>query len=62
MKHFFNYKTQSFYIDEINNEIPADSIEITEQQHNELYSAINKGCMIFSDLSYSEPQPSEFHE
>lgn len=62
MKHFFNYKTQSFYIDEINNEIPADSIEITEQQHNELYCAINTGCMIFSDLSYSEPQPSEFHE
>ena len=62
MKHFFNYKTQSFYIDEINNEIQEDSIEISEQQHNELYNAINKGCVIFSDLSYSEPKPSEFHE
>ena len=62
MKHFFNYKTQSFYIDDINNNIPASAIEITEQQHNELYIAINKGCIIFSDLSYSEPPPSEFHE
>lgn len=62
MKHFFNYNTQSFYIDDINNNIPSSAIEITEQQHNELYIAINKGCIIFSDLSYSEPPPSEFHE
>jgi len=62
MKHFFDYKTQSFYIDEINSDIPDGSIEITEQQHNELYGAINQGCIIFSDLSYSEPPPSVFHE
>ena len=62
MKHFFDYKTQSFYIDEINNDIPPDSIEITEQQHNELYNAINNGCVIFSDLSFSDKPPSEFHK
>lgn len=61
MKHFFNYKTQSFYIDGINIKIPKNSIEITEQQHNELYNAINKGCIVFDNLTCSEPQPSSFH-
>ncbi|NUF49930.1 tail fiber assembly protein [Gilliamella sp. ESL0250] len=62
MKHFYNHTTQSFYIDEINHEIPADSIEITAEQHNELYSAINAGCIIFDDLMYSDPKPSPFHK
>ncbi|WP_294964122.1 tail fiber assembly protein [uncultured Gilliamella sp.] len=62
MKHFYNFKTQSFYIDEINQEIPADSVEITEQQHNELYNAINKGCIVLDDLTYSEPKPSPFYK
>lgn len=62
MKHFYDKKTQSFYIDSINSEIPADSIEITAQQHDELYNAINSGCIIFDDLTYSEPPPSVFHK
>jgi len=62
MKHFYHHKTQSFYIDEINHEIPSDSIEITEEQHNELYNAINAGCIIFDDLTYSDPPPSSFHQ
>ncbi|SCB95502.1 tail fiber assembly protein [Gilliamella intestini] len=61
MKHFYNNSTQSFYIDEIN-EIPADSIEITAEQHNELYLAINAGCIIFDDLTYSDAPPSSFHK
>lgn len=62
MKHFYNPNTQSFYIDEINYEIPVDSIEITAEQHNELYNAINSGCIIFDDLSYSEPPPAIFYK
>lgn len=47
----FNYKT-----------IPTDCIDITDEQHAELLTAINSGCVIFSDLTYSEPKPSQFHE
>lgn len=62
MKHYYNKKTRSFYIDEINTSIPNDSVEITEDQHNELYNAINTGCVIFDDLTYSESPPSAFHK
>lgn len=62
MKHFYNFKTQSFYIDEINIDIPPDSIEITKDQHIDLFNAINAGCVIFNDLTYSEPPPSGFHK
>ncbi|WP_141677509.1 tail fiber assembly protein, partial [Gilliamella sp. wkB72] len=62
MTHFYDKKTQSFYIDEINIDIPADSIEITATQHDELHNAINAGCIIFDDLTYSEPPPSCFHK
>ena len=62
MTHFYDKKTQSFYIDEINIDIPADSIEITATQHDELHNAINAGCIIFDDLTYSEPPPSRFHK
>ena len=62
MTHFYDKKTQSFYIDEINIDIPADSIEITATQHDELHNAINAGCVIFDDLTYSEPPPSGFHK
>ena len=60
MKHYYDNSTQSFYIDEINTSIPDNSVEITEEQHNELYNAINAGCIIFDDLTISEPPPSAF--
>lgn len=62
MTHFYDKKTQSFYIDDINNEIPDDCVEITAKQHDELHNAINSGCIIFDDLTYSEPPPSGFHK
>lgn len=62
MKHFYNPQTNSFYIDEITPKIPDGCVEITEQQHNELYNAINSGCIIFEDLTYSLPKPSLFHK
>ena len=62
MTHFYDKKTQSFYIDDINNEIPDDCVEITAKQHDKLHNAINSGCIIFDDLTYSEPPPSGFHK
>lgn len=62
MKHFYNQKTNSFYIDEINTEIPENSVEITEKQHSELHNAINAGRIIFDDLTFSDPPPSIFHK
>ena len=40
----------------------ADAIEISDEQHEKLLSAINKGCIVFDDLTISEPKPSEFHK
>ncbi|OCL28399.1 tail fiber assembly protein [Gilliamella sp. wkB171] len=62
MKHFYNTETQSFFIDTINDAIPLTAIEITQEQHDELFNAINMGCIIFDDLTYSEPKPSQFYE
>lgn len=62
MKHYYNKKTKSFYIDKINEKIPENSVEITEEQHNELYNAINTGCVIFDDLTHSESPPSAYHK
>lgn len=42
--------------------LPNDLIAITKEQHETLVNAINSGCIIFEDLSYSEPKPSQFHE
>lgn len=62
MKHYYNKKTKSFYVDEINENIPNGSVEITEDQHNTLHNAINAGCIIFDDLTISEPPPSSFYK
>ena len=62
MKFFFDPVSNSFYVDAVNDSIPHTAIEITQQQHHDLYAAINAGCVIFEDLSYSEPRPSQFHE
>lgn len=56
-------KNQSFYDAELSYlDLPSDLIEITDDQHTELLSALNSGCVIFSDLTYSESKPSQFHE
>ena len=59
----FSIKNQAFYDLELNyQELPDDLIEVTSEQHAELLSALNSGCIIFDDLTYSEPKPSQFHE
>ena len=61
MSIFYNLKNNAFYDDNINI-IPVNSIEISAEKYNELYNAINSGCIIFDDLTCSEPPPSGFHQ
>lgn len=59
----FSKKEQAFYDTELKySDLPNDLIEITSDEHQELLDAINRGCHVFSDLTYSEPKPSQFHE
>ena len=59
----FSLQTESFYDSELNyGDLPDDLIEITSEQHAELLTAINSGCIIFDDLTYSDVKPSQFHE
>ena len=58
----FSYKNQSFYDVELNYpELPDDLVEVTDEQHQELLRALNSGCVVFSDLTVSNPKPSQFH-
>ncbi len=41
---------------------PDDLIEISVEEHQMIFSALNSGCIIFSDLTVSAPKPSKFHE
>lgn len=59
----FSVSEQAFY--DLNlgySNPPQDLVEITNEQHSELLKALNSGCVIFSDLTYSTPKPSQFHE
>lgn len=59
----FSVSEQIFYDSDFNYpELPSDLIEITAEKHTELLNALNRGCIIFDDLAYSEPKPSQFHE
>ena len=59
----FSFTQQAFYDPEIEYfNLPNDLININVQKHQELLNAINSGCKVFSDLTYSKPNPTEFHE
>jgi len=58
----FSIQTQAFYDTLLEySELPDDLIDITHEQHQALFEAINIGCIVFPDLSISTPQPSQFH-
>lgn len=46
MPTFYDPNTNGFYSDEIHSEIPAGSIEITTNKHQELLAGLAKGMMI----------------
>lgn len=59
----FSLKNQSFYDTTLNYlDLPTDLVELTAEQHSELLSALNNGCIIFDELTYSDPKPSQFHK
>lgn len=59
--YYYSKNTQSFYVSDINDDIPGDAIEITEEQYHQLLTALNDNCIIFDNLTVSEPRPSQFH-
>ena len=59
----FSPVKQAFYDTTLNYpELPDDLIEVSVEQHEQILSAINSGCIVFPDLSYSPPRPSQFHK
>jgi len=59
----FSLSKQCFYDSSLNySDLPSDLIEISNEQHEAILSALNSGCIIFDDLTYSDPKPSQFHK
>ena len=59
----FSVSEQIFYDSDFNYpELPGDLTEVSTDKHFELLTAINSGCVVFSDLSYSDPKPTQFHK
>lgn len=59
----FSLKNQAFYDTDLNYaELPSDLVDVADEKHIELLSALNSGCVIFSDLTYSKSRPSQFHK
>lgn len=58
----FSLEKKAFYDSELHYpELPSDLIKITAEKHTELLNALNSGCIIFSDLTYSSLQPTAHH-
>lgn len=58
----FSVKQQAFFDTSLlYSGLPNDLIDITDKQHGELLNALNTGCIVFKDLTFSSPKPSQFH-
>ena len=58
----FSISKQAFYDLTMNySDLPGDLLPINDEQHYFLLEKINEGRVIFSDLTYSSPRPTEFH-
>ena len=59
----FSFARQAvFDLDIEYDDTPDDLIEISVEDHQMIFSALNSGCIVFSDLTVSPPKPSQFHE
>lgn len=58
--YYFNFQQRSFDI-RTNQDVTDDWQLITAEQHTQLLNAINQGCIIFDDYTFSEPPPSHLH-
>lgn len=63
MTIYFSKNESTFYDDMIHDHaiIPIEAIEISRDMHIKLLKALNTGCVIKDDLTYSPPKPSEHH-
>lgn len=62
MSIYFSESKQSFFLSELEyGDLPADLIEITQEQHVFALTKINEGCHVFSDLTFSKPKPTIYH-
>lgn len=63
-QYYYSKEKKTFFHSSVHakEQMTADAIEISDEQHEKLLSAINKGCIVFDDLTISEPKPSEFHK
>ena len=51
----FSVENQAFYDMDLNySDLPSDLIEIELARYDELLNALNNGCIILDDLTYSE--------
>lgn len=58
----FSVKEQAFYDTALNYAVlPNDLIEVSNEQYTVLLNVLNSGGVIFADLTYSPPKPSQFH-
>ena len=58
----FSFNEQIFYDSTLNySDLPSDLIDVSNEKHIEILNAINRGCVIFADLSFSDPRPTPFH-
>lgn len=59
----FSLSKQAFYDATLSYQnLPDDLVEVNNLQHQEILNALNHGCIIFSDLTFSKIRPSQFHE
>lgn len=61
MTLYYDKENKCFYDSAINVDVQASDtvIEITAEQHANLLNALNSGCIIFEDLTYSDPKPED---
>ena len=58
----FSVKEQAFYDTALNYAVlPNDLIKVGDEQYMFLLNVLNSGGVIFDDLTYSPPKPSQFH-
>lgn len=58
----FSPSNQAFYDDSLKyTDLPNDLIKITSEQHYSLLDKLNQGCIVFADLTYSDPKPDQYY-
>ncbi|MFZ7224730.1 DUF4376 domain-containing protein, partial [Avibacterium avium] len=59
---FYDPKINVFYDSNIHSNIPHNAIQITSEQHQRILNALNTGCVIKDDLTFSPPRPTTYHK